>query len=246
VLTVHQGVRFGLIVQAAVLAGLVGAGGVGMVGAVAGIGFAAVVVTLLVRALARAGARVMGPADVVTLGRAALVGGVAALVAESLVGPVPRAVLTALAAVALVLDGVDGRVARNTGTASAVGARFDMEVDSVLVLLLSVYVAALLGPWVLAIGSAHYALVVARRGLPWLRAPLPPRYWCKVVAVVQGLVLVAAGTGVLPRPVAVLALVVVAALLVESFGREVWELWRSHRAGSVGEPARPAVRSVHA
>jgi phosphatidylglycerophosphate synthase len=242
VLTVHQGVRFGLVAQAAVLAGLVGAGDVGMVGAVAGTAFMAVVLGLL----ARAGARTMGPADVVTLGRAVLVGGVAALVAESLVGPVPGAALTALAAVALVLDGVDGRVARNTGTVSAVGARFDMEVDSVLVLLLSVYVADSLGPWVLAIGSAHYLLVVARLGLPWLRGPVPPRYWCKVVAVVQGVVLVTTAAGALPHPIAVLALVVVGALLVESFGREAWWKWRSHRAGSVAELGLPALGSVHA
>ena len=87
-------------------------------------------------------------------------------------GPVPVGALTTLAVVALALDAVDGRVARRTGTASAVGARFDMEVDAVLVLLLSVYVARSLGLWVLAIGSAHYAAgrrpsgpaLAARRG----------------------------------------------------------------------------------
>jgi phosphatidylglycerophosphate synthase len=126
---------------------------------------------------------------------------------------------------------------------SAVGARFDMEVDSVLVLLLSVYVAASIGPWVVAIGSVHYGLVLAREVLPWLRSPVPPRYWCKVVAVVQAVVLLAAATGVLPPLVAVVALVGVAALLAESFGREVWWLWRHHRAGDV---ALEAPGSVHA
>jgi hypothetical protein len=124
-----------------------------------------------------------------------------------------------------------------------------MEVDSVLVLLLSVYVAGRLGPWVLGIGSAHYVLVVARWGLPWLRGPLPPRYWCKVVAVVQGVVLVAAATGALPALIAVVALVVVAALLAESFGREVRWLWLSSRAGPVGQVGQvgvPAVGPVHA
>jgi phosphatidylglycerophosphate synthase len=244
--TVHQGVRFGLIAQAAVLAGLAGAGGVGALGVLAGAAHGIVVVLLLAGALRRAGVATVGPADLVTLARAALVGGVAALVAESFAEPVPVAALTGLAVVALVLDGVDGRVARRTGTVSAVGARFDMEVDSVLVLLLSGYVAASLGPWVLAVGSAHYLLVVARRGLPWLRAPLPPRHWCKVVAVAQGVVLVVAATGALPRPVAVLALVVVAVLLVESFGREVRELWRISRAGSTAQVGLPAVGSVHA
>ena len=52
------------------------------------------------------------------------------------------ATLVVLAAVALVLDGVDGQVARRTGTVSALGARFDMEVDAFLMLVLSVYVAS--------------------------------------------------------------------------------------------------------
>jgi phosphatidylglycerophosphate synthase len=245
VLTVSQGVRFGLIAQAVVLAGLAGAGGLSVVGALAGLAYAAVAVGLLSRAFGRAGAGTMGPADLVTLTRVVLVGGVAALVADSFVGSEPVAALTALAVVALVLDAVDGRVARNTGTVSAVGARFDMEVDSVLVLLLSVYVAHSLGPWVVAIGSVHYVFVVARRGLLWLRAPAPPRYWCKVVAAVQGITLVTAAAGVLPGPVAVLALVAVAVLLAESFGREVWWLWRNHRAGS-GAAVQRAVGSVHA
>jgi phosphatidylglycerophosphate synthase len=246
VLTVHQGVRWGLIAQSVVLAGLVGVAGVGAVGAVAGVVYAAVAVGLLSRALARSGAGTLGPADLVTLVRAVLVGGVAALVADSFAGSGSAVALTVLAAVALVLDAVDGRVARRTGSVSAVGARFDMEVDSVLVFLLSVYVARSLGLWVVAIGSVHYVLVVARRGLPWLRAPVPARYWCKVVAAVQGIVLVVAATGVPPRPVAVPALVGVTVLLAESFGREVWWLWRSHRSASrvtVGSPAMGSVRA---
>ena len=43
-----------------------------------------------------------------------------------------------LSSVALALDGVDGQVARRTRTVSALGARFDMEVDAFLVLVLSV------------------------------------------------------------------------------------------------------------
>ena len=54
----------------------------------------------------------------------------------------PGRPLVGLTAVALALDGVDGRVARRTETVTAVGARFDMEVDAFLILVLSVYVAA--------------------------------------------------------------------------------------------------------
>jgi phosphatidylglycerophosphate synthase len=175
-----------------------------------------------------------------------LVGGIAALVADAFVGPVSVGALTALTVVALVLDAVDGRVARYTRTVSAVGARFDMEVDSVLVLLLSVYVARSLGVWVLAIGSVRYVHWIAGRALPWLRGPVPPRYWCKVVAAVQGVVLTAVAAGVLPGVGAVLALLVVAALLAESFGREAWLLWRSDRVGSDGDLAPRAVGPVRA
>ena len=244
-LTVHRGVLTGLVAQLLVLTGLAVTVGLSPTGAVAGSVYGAVAVGLLARALVRSGMPAPGPADLVTLVRSSLVGGVAALVVDAFAGPVAVGALTVVAAAALALDGVDGRVARRTRTVSAVGARFDMEVDSVLVLLLSVYVARSLGPWVLALGCAHYALVVARRAVPWLRGQVPPRYWCKVVAVVQCMALTTVATGVLPRVVAVLALVLVAALLAESFGREVWWLWR-HRAG-VGSDLEPrAVGAVHA
>jgi phosphatidylglycerophosphate synthase len=131
---------------------------------------------------------------------------------------------------------VDGRVARRTGTASAFGARFDMEVDAFLILVLSVYVAPVAGWWVLAIGAARYLLVAAGWMLPWLHGTLPPRPWCKVVAVVQGVVLTIAAAGVLPLPVTRLALVVALVLLAESFGREVRDLWRLSRRPVAAAP----------
>ncbi len=244
-LTVQRGLLAGLVAHLLVLTALAGAGALGGAGALAGLVYGAGTVALLGRALARSGALGVGPADLVTLLRSALVGGVAALVADSTTGPVPVAALAWLAGVALALDAVDGRVARRTGTVTATGARFDMEVDSVLVLLLGVHVAGVLGPWVLAVATVHYVFVAARWALPWLRGEVPPRHWCKVVAAVQGIVLVTVAAGVLPRAVAVAALVAVAGLLAESFGREVWWLWRSSR-GSTGGGVEPrAVGSVH-
>ncbi len=171
----------------------------------------------------------LGPADRVTLTRAVLAGGVAAITAQSFGRPVPVAPLVALSAVALVLDAVDGWVARLTRTASAFGARFDMEVDAFLILVLSVYVARPVGWWVLGIGAARYLFVAAGWVLPWLRGELPARYWCKVVAATQGVVLTVAAAGVLPGGVTRVALAVSLALLAESFGRETWGLWRLHR-----------------
>ena len=74
-----------------------------------------------------------------------LVGGVAALVIDHPGGGAPLVTLITLATVALILDAVDGQVARRTATASPLGARFDMEVDAFLILVLSVHVATSLG-----------------------------------------------------------------------------------------------------
>ncbi len=185
----------------------------------------------LSRGLSRSAADRLGPADAVTLARAVLSCAVAALVADGFTRSVPVALLVTLAAVALVLDGVDGHVARRTGTSSELGARFDMEVDAFLILVLSVHVSRSIGAWVLAIGAARYAFVAAGWLLPWLRAPLPPRYWRKVVAATQGVVLVSVASALLPRTVALGAVVLALGLLTESFGRDVGWLWR-RRAGS--------------
>ena len=121
-----------------------------------------------------------------TLGRATLAVGVAALVADSFARDTPVALLVALSAVALAMDLVDGWLARRTGRVSALGARFDGEVDAFLILALSVYVVPALGAWVLAIGLARYAFLAGEWLVPWMRAPLPPRRWRKVVAAAQG------------------------------------------------------------
>jgi phosphatidylglycerophosphate synthase len=211
--------------QLLLLAVLASTAGLGTSGWAVGLTLAIVGDLVLTTALARAGRTALGPADRVTLTRASLACGVGALVAQ---GTPPVTLLVTLAAVALVLDTVDGRVARATGTTSRLGARFDMEVDAVLILLLSVYVAGSVGLWVLAAGVARYALWVAARLLPWLRRESPPRFWGKVVAALQGVVLVAAAADVLPRPLTVLLLVAALVLLAESFGRQVLWLWR-HR-----------------
>lgn len=81
----------------------------------------------------------------------------------------------ALAAALLALDGTDGWLARRQGLASAFGARFDMEIDALLVLALAGLAFGLgkAGPWVLAIGLARYGFVAAGRLVPALAAPLP-------------------------------------------------------------------------
>ncbi|WP_254715451.1 CDP-alcohol phosphatidyltransferase family protein [Actinomadura sp. NAK00032] len=205
----------------------------GHAGLAVGGGYALAAWALLARAFRRR--RALGPADHVTLARVVLTGGVAALVAGHLTGGGHTFALVAAASVALVLDGVDGRVARRTGTASRLGARFDMETDAFLVLVLSVQVAWSAGPWVLAIGAMRYAFGAAAWAAPWLRADLRPSVARKAVAVVQGVVLVVAAAGVVPH--AGLLVAAALALLVWSFGRDVrWLFARRDRraAGPAG------------
>jgi phosphatidylglycerophosphate synthase len=216
--------------QLLLLAGLVAAFGLGPVGVLVGVVYAGSLLGLLSAAMQRAGRSALGPADYVTLARALLVGGVTALVAEDLIlGWTARPALVALAAVALVLDAVDGKVARRTGTVSPVGARFDMEVDAFLVLVLSVHVAGILGPWVLAIGAMRYVYVAAGWVLPWLRGPVPPSYIAKTVAAVQGVVLAVVSAQLLPNAVAVVLVAAALVLLAWSFGRSVLLLWKAAR-----------------
>ena len=174
----------------------------------------------------------MTPASWVTLGRATLAVGVAALAVESLAHDIPVALLVTLASVALVLDLVDGWLARRTATETELGARFDGEVDAFLILALSLYVAPACGWWVLAIGLARYAFLAGELLLPWMREPLPPRRWRKLVAAAQGVVLTVVAAGVLPVPVAQALLVAALALLMVSMGECVWWLWRRDGASS--------------
>jgi phosphatidylglycerophosphate synthase len=216
--------------QLLLLAGLVAGVGLGPLGVLVGVAYAAALLGLLFAAMQRAGRSALGPADIVTLARALLVGGVTALVAESLfTGWTARPALVALAAVALVLDAVDGKVARRTGTVSAVGARFDMEVDAWLILVLSVHVSGIVGPWALAIGGMRYAFVAASWMLPWLRGPLTSTRFGKTVAALQGVVLVVASARLLPTPAAVVLVAAALALLCWSFGHTVLRLWRGAR-----------------
>jgi phosphatidylglycerophosphate synthase len=226
---VQPGPVIGLLGQLAVLSVLAGTVGLGVTGWLVGSACGLVTAAGLWHGLARSGSEVLGAANQVTLTRATLVGGVTALVTDALIGPANAAAVVGLAAVALVLDGLDGWVARRTGTVSALGARFDMEVDAFLILVLSVYVARSVGPWVLAIGAARYAVWAVGWVLPWMRTPVPPRYWRKPVAAIQGIVLTAAVADQLPGVAINLAIAVAMVLLAESFGRDVVWQWRRHR-----------------
>ncbi|MET8635092.1 CDP-alcohol phosphatidyltransferase family protein [Streptomyces sp. NPDC004680] len=221
----QQETTVGAGVQVLLLALLGTAIGLGPAGWLTGLAFALATWAVLTRAVLRSRLRSFGPANRVTLGRSILVGGVTALVADSFESSPPVTVFVGLTAVALILDGVDGKVARRTGTSSALGARFDMEVDAFLILVLSVYVSMSLGPWVLLIGGMRYAFVAAARALPWLNGELPSSMARKTVAALQGIALLVAASGLLPEAANVAVVAVALASLVWSFGRDVLWLW---------------------
>lgn len=170
----------------------------------------------------------MGPANAVTLARAVLVSLVAAMIGE----PAAAGLLWLIAPVsmvALAMDGLDGFVARRLRCESPYGARLDMELDALLTLVLSVLVwqTGRAGAWVIASGAMRYAFVAAAWGLPWLDAPLPPRYRRKVVCVIQigSLALCLLPFLHPPLTTAIAAIGLVA--LTGSFGADILWLWRN-------------------
>jgi phosphatidylglycerophosphate synthase len=233
----------GFAAQLLLLAALAVSVGLSTWGLVAGVAYGAVMCGLLGLALRREGMTHLGWANSVTLGRAILTGGVTAMV---LTPQPPVALMVTVAAVALAMDGVDGQVARRTGTTTSLGARFDMEIDAFLILMLSVYAGIEYGWWAVAIGAFRYAFVAASWALPWLNAALPPRFGRKVVAAQQGVMLAVVASGLLPAVFAVLALLIALGSLTWSFGRDI--VWL-HHASRIRETARSrwsAPRREHA
>lgn len=134
----------------------------------------------------------------------------------------------ALLLAALVLDGVDGRLARRQAMASRFGARFDMEVDALTILLLSILVILLdkAGTWVALIGLMRYAFVVAGIAWPALAEPLPPSLRRKVICVVQYAALLVMLPPVVQPPATTAVAVVALATLAWSFAIDIGWLLR--------------------
>ena len=210
---------------------------------VASAGLGVAVLAVVVRSVLRRRDEPYGPGDRITVARSVLVAACAALLPVGLVpvlGPdIGRPAgawswsVLALALPAWVLDGVDGRVARRTGTATRAGARFDQEVDAALILVLSVAVAVRLGlpgsGWVLLIGAMRYLFLLGLRLRPRWRRPLPYSSYRRTTAGIQGGVLLGALTPPVPVPLAAAATALALVLLLVSFGRDVAWLERTGR-----------------
>lgn len=166
-------------------------------------------------------------ANRVTAARALMV---AAVAVAGLAWPTPRVAgaIVAVGTVAALLDLVDGWIARRTGTASAFGARFDMEVDAAFILVLSALLwrFGIAGPWVLASGLMRYAFVAAAGPWPWLNRPLPPSRRRQTACVVQIVTLLVALAPIVPVPLGTVAAAVGLAVLAWSFAVDV--AWLAH------------------
>ncbi len=174
-----------------------------------------------------------GPGNGVTLFRLALIALLAAGVGE----PATRSTELAWSAVVLatitaLLDALDGPLARRRQLASPFGARFDMETDAFLIMVLSVLVLQFdkAGAWVLAAGAMRYVFVLAAGVWAWLAAPLPPSMRRKTVCVVQIVTLIVCLGPIIPPAWSTAIAAAGLASLVYSFGADIWWLARHRHA----------------
>ncbi len=175
----------------------------------------------------------LGTANLVTLLRTILVSVLAGWLVVRDPGPIAL-VATVLATIAACLDAWDGPLARRSGMASAFGARFDMEVDALFILVLSALAWRWdkAGAWVLLSGALRYLFVAASWGLPWLNAPLGPSLRRKTICVVQIVGLIVAIAPVITRPLSEMAAGLTLVLLAWSFVVDVAWLARARAASA--------------
>src|SRR5437899_1263353 len=140
-----------------------------------------------------------GAANQITTVRALLVSLVVSLIGEPRL-PAIAASAAAASVVVTLLDGVDGWLARRNRIASDFGARFDMEIDALLILALSILAWRFekAGAWVVLSGVLRYAFVTAGAGWTWLRAPLPASRRRQTICVLQIVAVTAAIVPAIP------------------------------------------------
>ena len=168
-----------------------------------------------------------GSANQITTVRALLVALLVCLIGEPHVSALAASAAAASVVVTL-LDGVDGWLARRHRIASDFGARFDLEIDALLILALSVlaWQFGKAGAWVVASGTLRYLFVAAGAIWPWLQAPLPPSRRRQTICVVQIVALMLAVIPSVPPAVsAPIAAVALAALLYSFLVDTLW-LWQ--------------------
>ena len=238
-----QAGRAALVVGALVLlalAVLAGAGRTRITATLTGAPLYAVIVSMMLRGLkGHAPHAGFGLANRVTLLRAGIATVLSAIAIEGLLGGynglelgAPHSgnmwswAVVAAAVAGLILDGVDGWLARRLELTSAFGARFDMEVDalSVLALAMLVVVSGRTGGWVLFIGLMRYIFIALGWLWPALAAPLPPSFRRQAICVLTTASLVIALLPGVRPPGAGILLGSGTAALVWSFGADILAL----------------------
>ncbi|MBN1455821.1 MAG: CDP-alcohol phosphatidyltransferase family protein [Methanomicrobia archaeon] len=176
-----------------------------------------------------------GIANGVTLLRAIGVCLIVGTLTLATIGPRLIWMVAGIAGCTLLLDGCDGRLARHYGITSAFGARFDLEVDALLIMILCVVLVVHYDQavWILAIGLLRYLFVGAGLLMTWLRAPLAGSIRGRAICCYQVLALILA---LLPWSTAVRELLLVSALLllIYSFTSDIRSL---HKRAADGVPA---------
>jgi len=166
--------------------------------------------------------RRFGLANWVTLFRLNLMALMALAVWPGEPGILQSWLLFLVGATALVLDGLDGWLARRRREASAFGERLDMGADTAFTIVTTLCLVSfgLVGAWVLLLGLLRPAFVVAVRIWPSLAAPLPESCGRKVACAGSLACLVA---GLAPPLASFAPALAVSALLllVWSFARDL-------------------------
>ena len=126
-----------------------------------------------------------------------------------------------------VLDGVDGWLARRTGSASPFGAHFDMETDALLVLIATqeLWQRGELGIWILTSGLLRYLYMLYSVFLPKRALPMPPSRFGRAAFSALAIGIVLAFT--FPGPLGAIAAGAGTLLVGISFARSFYWTWLS-------------------
>lgn len=172
-----------------------------------------------------------GAANIVTTVRAMLAAFGAGLIGYPALSSAMWAVI-ALTTAMLILDGLDGRLARATGMSSEFGARFDMETDAAFILVLSIlaWQHGKAGVWVLMCGLMRYVFGAAGWLTPWMSAPLRATLRGRLVAVSQLVGLGVALAPIVPVPASTVVAGLTLAALTWSFSLDVAWLARQRQS----------------
>ena len=168
-----------------------------------------------------------GAANQITTVRALLVSLVVSLIGEPRL-PAIAASAAAASVIVTLLDGVDGWLARRNRIASDFGARFDLEIDALLILALSILAWRFekAGVWVVLSGVLRYAFVAAGAGWTRLKAPLPASRRRQTICVFQIVALTMAIVPAIPPAISAPLTAVALAALGGSFLIDTVWLWR--------------------